>query len=243
MPRLVPAPTLPNTPNYGIYGSAPTATATPFTCGTPTKVNLQTYPVIDDGINITLPLNGYKNFNFYYTEDGNGFLAGGGYTVTYLNSSGTNCFGSGDIVSYSPNSSHTNGVQVRPFYGGLTTPRGVHGIFLAKIPGGGGATTPLANATVSLGQSGYFPNKEKTNGIGYYSIYYSSFNPADFFPYSPATYDWRVSGILGFDVKCTYSRDDRMGDVIWVPLGGYIVGAEYDLGTIILTSSTPGCQP
>ena len=67
----------------------------------------------EDPITITLPLNGYKNFNFYYTEDGNSFLSGGGYTVTYKNSSGTNCYGNSDFVVYNPNGSHTNGVAVR----------------------------------------------------------------------------------------------------------------------------------
>ena len=72
--------------NLGVYGSAPTPAATPFTCGTPTKVRMESYPEIDGGLNMTLPLNGYKNFNFYYTEDGNGFLSGGGYKLTYITS-------------------------------------------------------------------------------------------------------------------------------------------------------------
>lgn len=229
--------------NLGIYGTAPTPASTPFTCGTPTKVNLQDYPAVDGGTNITLPLNGYNNFNFFYTEDGNGFLSGGGYTVSYRNSSGTNCYGSGDNVTYSPNSGHTNGVQVRPF-NTSSGPYGVHGFVLAKIPGGGGTTTPLSNATASLGINVYLW-KEKTNGNGYVSIYYSSWEPGYFLPYSGPPYDLKISGSLKFGlINCTYNWNPNYHDIIWRPDGSYVnLGADFDFGTITIESSTSGCQP
>jgi hypothetical protein len=240
--QIGPSPDATNTPNYGIYGSAPTPASTPFTCGTPTKVNIQNYPEVEGGTDITLPLNDYKNFNFYYTEDGNGFLSGGGYRVTYRNASDTNCYGQ-NIVTYSPNSDHTNGVQVRPFvlsgsFGNVTTPRGVHGIILAQIPGRGGQTVPLQNATVSVGDSPLFHDKEKTNGIGYFSVYYSSYSPGSFLPYDNVT-DFKVSGMY---MGCTYFYElDEY--VIWTPGSDYILGAEFDMGTISIAGTGLGCAP
>jgi len=230
--------------NLGIYGGAPTPASTPFTCGTPTKANLQTYPEVDEGVNITIPLNGHKNFNFFYTEDGNGFLAGGGYKVTYLNSSGTNCYGSGDIITYSPNSGHTNGAQVRAF-NNSSGPYGVYGTVLAKIPGGGGTTTPLENATATLTLSA-LTWKEKTNGNGYVNIYYSSREPGTFLPYAGPPYDLAVSGMMSFgSLKCTYTYTNPIGPyVIWRPDDTYVnLGAVYDFGTLTLESSTSGCAP
>lgn len=239
--QIGPSPQATNTPNYGIYGSAPTPAGTPFPCGTPEKATLNEYPEVDPGLNYTLPLNGSKNFNFYYTPDGNGFLSGGGYRVTYLNASGTNCYGSGDIVTYSPNSDHTNGVQVRPFNNPPATPYGARGYFLAKIPGGGGATTPPTNAVAELAHSApFYLYKARTNGIGYVSIYYSSYSPGTFLP-GDAANDVRVSGILSFNnLKCTYTFQEY-DYVIWLPPGGYLYN--YDFDTQILDSSTPGCQP
>lgn len=144
----------------GIYGSAPTPASTPFPCGPPLYARLNYYPDYGEGDGVpswsqTVPLNGLKNFNFYYTPSGTGFLSGGpvlgGYIVTYLNSSQVNCYGSGDIVTYMPNSGHTNGVQVRPFNGSTTMRLGVHGTILARVPGGGGVTAPLKNAIASVG--------------------------------------------------------------------------------------------
>lgn len=192
---------------------------------------------------MTLPLNGLKNFNFYYSADGNGFLSGGGYRVNYLNSSGSNCYGSGDIAVYSPNGGHTNGVEVRPFAGTLTEPLGVYGTVLAEIPGGGGATTPLVNATVALADPDpLFLWKAKTNGNGYFSIYYSSFAPGEFLPWNPAYDAFKVSGVLQFDrsLTCVYEHLDYNG-VIWMPNGDYLTS--FPMGTLTLRSETPGCEP
>ncbi|MBK8466386.1 MAG: hypothetical protein IPL32_11195 [Chloracidobacterium sp.] len=242
--QIGPSPNATSTPNYGIYGTAPTPAGTPWTCGTPAYANLQDYPEVEGGLNYTLPLNGSGNFNFYYNSDGTGFLSGGGYRVGYLNSSGASCYGSGDIVTYSPNSNHTNGVQVRPFNSPPSIPYGVHGFVLAKIPGGGGSTTPLANATASLANfdtPGLYFWKEKTNGIGYVSIYYSSDNPDEFLPYG-SVYDLKISGIMSFgSTKCTFIWNPGSYDIIWVPAGGYL--HDYDFGTITITSSSTGCAP
>jgi hypothetical protein len=244
--QIGPSPAATNTPNYGIYGSAPTPASTPFTCGTPRYAKIETYPVaVGDETAFTqvVPLNGLKNFNFYYTADQTGFLSGGGYKVTYLSASQTNCYGIGNIVTYSPNRAHTNGVQVRPFnLGGYTTPRGIHGIILAKIPGGGGATAPLENATASVGSASLF--KAKTNGVGYFSIYYSNHGPDGFLPNEDAYYT-HISGVYN---NCPYTWDDDLGS-IWVLSGGpddpeyYVQGAESDIGTKTLESQAPGCQP
>jgi hypothetical protein len=141
-------------------------------------------------------------------------LSGGGYIVTYLNVNQVNCYGTGNIVTYSPNRAHTNGVQVRPFnLGGYTTPRGIHGIVLAKIPGGGGATAPLENAVAAVGP-GYIYNV-KTNGIGYFSIYYTIYGSDGFLPKTAAYYT-RISGYYN---NCLYTWDDPLGS-IWDGLIG-----------------------
>ncbi len=237
----------------GIYGSAPTPASTPFPCGPPRYARINHYPDYGEGDGLpswsqTVPLNGLKNFNFYYTASGTGFLSGGpvlgGYIVTYLNSSQVNCYGSGDIVTYTPNSGYTNGVQVRPFNGSLTTPLGIHGTVLARIPGGGGVTAPLKNAIASVGPAN--SHKAITNGAGYFSIYYSLIYGADggFLP-SSAVYYTRISG--EYD-KCTYTWDDPLGS-IYLIFGGpeepiyYVFGADPDIGTITLESTSPGCQP
>ncbi len=243
--QIGPSPQATNTPNYGIYGSAPTPSGTPFTCGEPRYARLTNYPEFEgDTFSQTLPLNGLTNFNFYYTADGNGFLSGGGYRVTYLNSSQTNCYGSGDIVSYSPNRAHTNGIQTRPFSGSLTTPRGIHGIVKVKIPGGGGAEAFLENAVAVVYDStpavGY---RARTNGVGYYSVYYNSLSPNDFIPQDNG-YGLNISGLYN---GCPYTHD-RNPWVIWFPWqtpgpNYYVSNSEWDDGTVVLTSTAPGCQP
>ena len=245
--QIGPSPAATNTPNYGIYGSAPTPASTPFTCGTPRYAKIEDFPVTagdENAFSQILPLNGLKNFNFYYTADGSGFLSGGGYKVTYLNANQTtNCYGLGNIVTYSPDHGHTNGVQVRPFnLGSYTTPRGIHGIILAKIPGGGGATAALENAVASV----YFGiHKAKTNGVGYFSIYYS-ISGADGFLTRAAAYSTHISGVYN---NCPYTWDDPLESIWQVSIGSpddptyYVQGGESDIGTITLESQVTGCQP
>lgn len=244
--QIGPSPQATNTPNFGIYGSAPTPSSTPWTCGDPRYARITTYPEMDpsDGFSQTIPLNGLKNFNFYYNADGTGFLSGGGYRVRYLNASQANCYPD-DIVSYSPNRAHTNGVQVRPFNSPTLTPLGMSGVVLARIPGGGGTTTYLENAIAAVGDNApIFPERAKTNGLGYFSIYYSTQNPGEFvFP--DTAYDIRISG---FQNGCSYVWE-RSRWVVWLPFYGlgdpqhYVTGAEQGLGTIIIDSLDPGCQP
>src|SRR5690242_15094273 len=73
-----------------------------------------------------MAVNGLTNFNLYYSVDGLGFFSGGTYKVTYLGADQTTSYGY-DVVTYSPNSHHTNGVEVRPFNNPPATPRGIHG--------------------------------------------------------------------------------------------------------------------
>lgn len=247
--QIGPSPNATNTPNYGIYGSAPTPAGTPFTCGDARYAKLELYPDPTQGEGLvswsqTVPLNGLKNFNFYYTSDGIGFLSGGGYRVTYQNASHVNCYGLiGDIVTYSPNRAHTNGVQVRPFNGNLPSPLGIHGYVFVKIPGGDGATAPLENAIVSVGETAvFFPYKAKTNGVGFFSIYYSSQTPGEFLP-PDNNYYFKISGVFN---NCSFNYD---GFAIWLPYYGpgdpqhYVTFANEDQGTILLESTVQGCQP
>lgn len=240
--------------NLGIYGSAPTPESTPFTCGEPRYARLSPYPDLTAGEGIpstnwtyTLPLNGPKNFNFYYSSDGMGFLSGGGYSVTYLNSGNVNCYGNPDIVTYRNFGPHTSGVQVRPFNppppGGATTV-GIHAIVRAMIPGGGGTTTvPLEDATAYTITGGYLINA-RTNGNGYFSLYYGNANPNIFLPdiNHPDVY---IAGVYN---GCTYTWFDP--SPLWEPESdpnspAYYAneGAESNLGTINIASGSPGCAP
>lgn len=240
-------PTYAQIGNLGIYGSAPTASPTPFTCGDIRYARLELYPsdAEGDGIgwNYIIPVNGLKNFNFFYTADGTGFLSGGGYKVTYLNASQVNCYGISDVVYYRANAGHTIGVQVRPFNNPPATPLGIHGIFRGYVPGGSGSTVALENALVFISYPGVPLIRAKTNGIGYYSIYYGNENPNVFVP--PIN-NWSLL-FQGYYNGCGYSH--TYTGIIWFPVTDpnspayYVNGAEWDHGTLTLTSPDPGCQP
>lgn len=221
----------------------PRPAALRFHAGMPVLRDSPPFPTLKAGYLYTLPLNGLKNYNFFYTADGNGFLSGGGYQVTYLNASLATCYGPSDIVDYSPNRAHTNGVQVRPFNGTLTEPRGVHGIAKGLVPNGGGAVVPLENAVVFLTAAGAGVPKAKTNGNGYFSIYYDSQTAQSFLP---DIFHWTIS-VQGFYNGCLYTGS--YGDqTIWMPDTNpnsptYYVnqGAAWDAGTLILPPNSP-CQ-
>lgn len=242
--------------NLGIYGSAPTPAGTAFPCGTPEYARIEPYPDYAAGDDFpswsqTLPLNGVKNFNFFYTANGQGFLSGGGYKVRYFNASQATCYGSGDIVTYSPNSGHTNGVQVRSFNPvptGQPTPLGIYGTILVKIPGGGGATAPLENADVAVTDSipalGW---RAKTNGSGFFSIYYSSQNVLEFVPPDNVLHFY-ASGMYG---GCPYSLVLNNW-VVWLPYNTsdpslasyYTTLADWEVVWDPLTSTGgSNCQP
>ncbi|MFN0277865.1 MAG: hypothetical protein ACKVRN_04600 [Pyrinomonadaceae bacterium] len=174
-------------------------------------------------------------------------MSGGGYLVTYLNASQVNCYGNGDIVTYTPTSRYDNGVQTRPFNppppGGPTT-LGLHGIVKIVIPGGGGALAPLVNATVWATNGQGFSAFVRTNGLGYFSVFYDNDNPNIF--WSPVNHPTiRITGTYN---NCVYRAED-FGPV-WLPNfdpnSPYYyanLGAEADLGTMIGFTSTPGCGP
>lgn len=155
----------------GIYGSAPENYRTNVR-----YVLLQDYPEYDGGLIYFLPVNGRSNFNFYYNPDGTGFLPTGTYKLTYLNGTLNTSYGD-DIVYYSANSGHTNGVQIRAFYNPPSTPLGVHGVVKVYVPGGGGTTTPLENATIRIRPLGGGDDVlAQTNANGYFSVYYENDN-------------------------------------------------------------------
>jgi len=173
-------------------------------------------------------------------------LAGGGYAVKYFNGNQVSCYGNADIVTYSPNRGNTNGVQVRPFAtpppGGATTV-GIHAIVKVQIPGGEGAVAPLHNAVAFAAIGGSYA-QVKTNGNGYFSIYYDNDNPNIFWN-SQNHPTISVSGVYG---GCSFSGGDP--GPIWIPddnpaSASYYANerAEADLGTLILTTTVPGCTP
>jgi hypothetical protein len=222
----------------GIYGSVPVAS----------RPNVRFVRVEVNGCSgcrvvQTTPVNGLSNFNIFYTWDGANFLTGGTYKLTYLDASLTTSYGT-DIVTYSPNSHHTNGVQVRAFNSPPATPRGIHGIYQGYIPGGGGTVAPLENGTVYISAAGGYYEQARSNGDGYYSIYYDNSYPNSFVP---AITNWNLYFSLTLN-GCAYN-DLRQDDIIWNPSTDpnspnyYVAGAEVDLGTRILTSTTPGCAP
>jgi hypothetical protein len=216
---------------YGIYGSAPESirSNTRF-------VELTTYsggsetPEVD----YTLPVNGLKNFNFYYGSDGS-FLPGGTYKVTYKSLSLSLGY---DIVTYSPNSGHTNGVEIRAFNSPPSTPRGIHGVVYGYNKTG--SPVLLHDLTV-WGTLGMDTQYARTNGNGYFSIYYSNGNPGGFL----ASGDHRYVYIAGSQDGCAYFYTVQGADIIWSPdtnvlsSGYYVSDAEMDVTSYIPTLS---CQ-
>jgi len=210
----------------GIYGSP-----TVIFRASVRYVRLEHYPECECGFFYTLPLNGHKNFNFYYNPDGPGsFLPGGGYKVTYLGADQTTAYGY-DIVSYSPNSGHTNGVAVGAFIDPPSSPLGIHGTVYGY--NSAHAVIPLNNLNVSA-RLGSEVAYAKTNGNGFFSAYYTYGNTATFLP----TGDHWAVHISGFIDGCGYDHLDN-SSVIWQPLtdpteyGYYVNGAEMNLDQFI----------
>ncbi len=178
----------------GVYGSAPAAVRSNVRF-----VRIEDELQWDPGFSYVMPVNGLTNFNFYYKPDGSGFLPGGDYKVTYLDSTKTVSYGY-DIVTYSPNNGHTNGVEVRPFNNSeRMAPRGMHGTFLGYVPNGGGSVAPIENATVSV-VAGPYSVDVRINAAGLFSIYYTNETPAQFL--------WNVQHwslvVDGTQYGCTY---------------------------------------
>jgi len=231
----------------GIYGSVPVAIRNNVQ-----KVRLDTYPE-SEGLEYILPVNGLKNFNFYYAQSGTGWLPGGGYKISYWNAGLTTSYGTPDIVSYSPNSGHTNGVKVRDFNNPPSDPLGIYATVKVYVPNGGGALTPLKNAVVIItGDDGGNGGILKTNDNGYFSFYYVqvNYNLGSFL--TPNTYHYSAQ-ISGSQNGCSYTYQSQ-GEILWNPTNTgdptlssyYVTDARYDVGQgspVIALSSAQACQP
>lgn len=191
--------------SLGIYGSAPAGIQ-------PNVFYARLDPDVPpwaqcEGCEQYLPLNGHKNFNFWYTPDGSGFLSPGNYKVSYWNESLTTQYGGYDYVYYPPDSTHTSGVQVRPFssYVPEAPPRGIYGNITGFNRLGQVVALPNLTVTAALQANPNYTASVRTNGAGFFSIYYRQeslqgfLQPADF----PAYYDVLITGTLG---RCRYSR-------------------------------------
>ncbi len=210
-------------------------------------VRLQTYPESESALNYILPVNGLTNFNFYYKPDGDGFLSSGDYVVTYLGSNQTTSYGY-DIVTYAPNSGHTNGVQVRAFNSPPSNPLGIHGVvygqtneFIAPIP-------DALIFAVPYFTFGTFSVLARTKGNGYFSFYYknvaSGENSTTFLPVFYSTsppreyYDFLISGSVN---GCNFSTSTNY-HYIWQPanttntsISNYFVAdADSDVDSLVI---------
>jgi hypothetical protein len=220
----------------GIYGSVPESK----------RANTRYVHVepndTDDPIGYTIPVNGLKNFNFFYLSTGLGFLPGQHYTVSYLDASQSS-LGS-EIVNYTPNSGHTNGTQVStPFnipIGYETTPRGLHGTIYGRI---GGVNYVFPNARVAAtGRGTQVLIHVTTNDAGYFNTYYQNGDARAFLPVHPSVgierYDLIVTGFLN---GCAFGQILLL-NAEWGPLNTtdpslasyFVDAAELDLGNVIV---------
>ena len=194
----------------------------------------------------TLPVNGLKNFNFYYSSSGYGFLPGQHYTVSYWNDSLTTMYAS-EIVNYIPNSGHTNGTQVSTaFNSPPSTPRGMHGRVYGRI---GGVNYPFPNARVSTVPSLQNVTLDvTTNDDGYFYAYYQNGNAKQFLPVHPTIlveiYRVVITGTLngcGFGSLVPLDAEWAPYNSIYPNLSSYFVtDAELDVGDIVITPN--GCS-
>ncbi len=171
----------------GIYGGGPLGEL-----GTYRYVQLQGA----SGDTYTLPLNGILNYVGYYIPSSGAFIPGGEYSVYYLNSA-QSVIGSAGTVTYSPNSTHTNGVEVSPPNPGAYGALGIQGM-VALPPG------PLTVGSVILSSSSGVTTGATLNGAGFFSFYYSSglTENGGFIP--AGTYNIEVTGATQESEKCFY---------------------------------------
>jgi len=210
-------------------------------------VRIENYPHATDET-YTIPVNGLKNFNFYYNQNGTGFLPAGGYTVTYLSSS----FGylAHETITYSPNSGHTNGNAVRAFNSPPDTPRGMHGLVYGRI---GENVYPIPNAIVyayPYFTFGSFAVQARTNADGYFSIYTKNGSSAEFLPVYYGTtppaeyYSFHIQGDLN---GCLFI--ETRSSELWQPdnttdpsnSSYFVTEAETDLNIPILDPVPNSC--
>ncbi|CAN5365615.1 hypothetical protein BH10ACI3_BH10ACI3_21220 [soil metagenome] len=210
----------------GIYGSVPEASRSSIR-----YVLIETNPAVDEGFSMIVPVNGLGNFNIYYSPDGMGFVPAGSYRIYYLNASRTTNYGYDD-VGYIPNSGHTNGVQVRAFNSPPSTPRGIHGVVYGY--NSLGSVVALHDLTVwsYLGADSQYA---KTNGAGYFSVYYANGIVNEFL----GTGDHRDVWITGSQDGCNYVGHVPGSDIIWSPdtnpssPGYYVTNAEMDVTNLL----------
>ena len=172
----------------GVFGGVPL-----FQDPTPVRyVRLQEYEAnaeTPNPINITIPVNGIKNYVHYYDQSGS-FIPGGRYKLTYLAADRITPVSVPGIGStegpftYSPNARFTNGFQVRPTNSGANGALGIQGIVNASQNiNGSEVIAPLYDATVLVFdlQTNLIATG-KTNGNGFFSIYYTNGSDKNFVP-------------------------------------------------------------
>jgi len=168
----------------GIYGGAPLSQL-----GTYRYVQLQGA----SGDTYTYPLNGILNYVAYYTPSYDpSYVPGGEYSVYYLNAAKQVVAYAGTIT-YSPNSTETNGVEVSPPNPGTTGALGIQGTEpVANYPGDTTSVTLSGNG-INVGTN--------VNGDGFYSFYYytPNGNTAGFIP--PGTYTLAVTVFIQCPTK------------------------------------------
>lgn len=220
--------------SLGIYGSAPEAVWSNVRYA---RLDPDVPPWAEsDGSEYIMPLNGHKNFNFYYVPGGNGFLGGGNYKISYWNASLTTRYGEYEYVTYSPNSDYTNGIQVRAFNDPPSSGHflGIHANVYGYAPGGQ-TVVPLNNMSVTS-TLGSYTDHARTNGNGYFSLYYADgFHPGTFLPSGD---HWHII-IYGSQNGCTYFHYEDGTNNVWAPdtdpnsSGYYVSNAEMDMTSYI----------
>ncbi len=219
----------------GIYGTVPDG---------PNRENVHyvyliSEPALDGSPDHFLPVNGLKNFNFYYLPDGTGFIPAGGYRVWYFGANKTTSYGFDD-VNYTPNAGYTDGEEVRPFYVPDPEPKlplGVHGVVRGYNAEGQIVDLPGLQVTAYRNINGVLrEGKAKTNGDGFFSVYYgtvgttSGFLEASPHPTILITTPEEIGG-------CTYFLLDTSGNTIYDPVTGsganyFVSGASAPLGGV-----------
>jgi len=168
---------------------------------------------------VTIPVNGLKNYVFYYeaallsgtspylSAVVDGFIPGGTYRVEYLDQYGNltttagcapSAISGNCTATYSPTTTFLASVSIagQPINNG---PLGslVPGISGTIFSSAGGV---LTNATVSLIANGRTVGTVKTNGNGFYLFYYTGTAVKGFVP--PGSYSVQATSALG----CTGTR-------------------------------------
>lgn len=220
----------------GIYGSVPEEDAEDIY-----YVYLQPYPAwYEAPPNHFRPVNGLGNFNFYYLPDGTGFIPSGSYRVWYYGADQTTTYGY-DVVNYASNSNHTAGHQIRPFNIPDPEPKLPLGIY-GDVRGynAEGEIVDLYGLEVMAFDLSPGQGRAKTNGNGFFSIYYGTTGLTGFLETGRHPTLW----IMGDTPDgCHYFKAIPGADIIWAPnntpgtSGYYVSGANWSIGTHVLNCS------